>query len=222
MPRISRTAKRELTEKRRKQILDAAIKVFAAKGFDRATIADIAREAKVAEGSIYNYFKSKDDLLIALPQLIIQAPLETLSGMSGAHTVEETLVLAARTFLGMFRKNSSIFRILISVIPTANPSLRKKYLDQVILFAIGVLDARFQMLVSRGQFRADLNTSILARAFVGMFMPTILMSSLLRVETGDSFDDDEMISTCVKVFLRGAMSPDAVDPSRLRRKIPID
>ncbi|MGB8645249.1 MAG: helix-turn-helix domain-containing protein [Anaerolineae bacterium] len=43
-------------EQRRNQILTAARAVFARKGFERATIADIAREAVMAEGSIYNYF----------------------------------------------------------------------------------------------------------------------------------------------------------------------
>src|SRR5260370_17807378 len=46
--------------------MDAAIKVFAERGFHTATVAEIARGAGVADGTIYLYFKSKDDLLLRL------------------------------------------------------------------------------------------------------------------------------------------------------------
>jgi TetR/AcrR family transcriptional regulator, fatty acid metabolism regulator protein len=53
-------------EGKRERILDAAIKVFAAEGFYNAKVSQIAHEAGVADGTIYLYFKSKDDLLINL------------------------------------------------------------------------------------------------------------------------------------------------------------
>jgi TetR/AcrR family fatty acid metabolism transcriptional regulator len=51
---------------KRARILDAAIKVFAERGFHSATVAEIARAAGVADGTIYLYFKGKDDLLLRL------------------------------------------------------------------------------------------------------------------------------------------------------------
>src|SRR5256885_5281732 len=51
---------------RRNQILDAATQVFAEKGFYRATIKDIARVAGIADGTIYTYFASKTDVLLAI------------------------------------------------------------------------------------------------------------------------------------------------------------
>jgi TetR/AcrR family fatty acid metabolism transcriptional regulator len=51
---------------KRARILDAAVKVFADRGFFTATVAEIARAAGVADGTIYLYFKSKDDLLLRL------------------------------------------------------------------------------------------------------------------------------------------------------------
>jgi TetR/AcrR family transcriptional regulator, fatty acid metabolism regulator protein len=58
---------RELNSKRlltRKRILDAAMKVFSKHGYHEATIAEIARESEVSEGTIYLYFINKDDLII--------------------------------------------------------------------------------------------------------------------------------------------------------------
>src|SRR5690349_4069857 len=53
-------------EAKRERILDAAVKVFAAEGFYNAKVSQIAQAAGVADGTIYLYFKSKDDLLIQL------------------------------------------------------------------------------------------------------------------------------------------------------------
>jgi TetR/AcrR family fatty acid metabolism transcriptional regulator len=46
------------------QILEAAVKVFARQGFHQSTVAEIAKEAGVADGTIYLYFKNKDDILV--------------------------------------------------------------------------------------------------------------------------------------------------------------
>ena len=52
--------------KKKEIIINAAIKVFAGKGFFNSKVADVAKEAGVADGTIYLYFKNKDDLLISL------------------------------------------------------------------------------------------------------------------------------------------------------------
>ncbi len=58
--------KEELAEARREQILEAALAVFAEKGYSGATVPDIAREAGVAVGTIYNYYENKRDVLLAV------------------------------------------------------------------------------------------------------------------------------------------------------------
>ena len=50
-------------EDRRRQILDAAVRVFAQKGFTQCRVSDIAEEAGVAYGLVYHYFGSKDEVL---------------------------------------------------------------------------------------------------------------------------------------------------------------
>src|SRR5215471_6042730 len=56
----------QLIAARRNQILDAATKVFAKKGFHSTTIKDIAREAGIADGTIYNYFENKMALMLGI------------------------------------------------------------------------------------------------------------------------------------------------------------
>ena len=62
-------------------IINAAIKVFAQKGFYTANVADVAKEAGVADGTIYLYFKSKDDLLISLFETKMEEILERFNSL---------------------------------------------------------------------------------------------------------------------------------------------
>ena len=63
---MSRTATRDKKADKRRHILEAAVEVFARAGFHKSRVADIAREADVADGTIYLYFKGKDDVLISI------------------------------------------------------------------------------------------------------------------------------------------------------------
>lgn len=70
------TRREQQAEQRRNQLLDTALALFAARGYDRTSIKDLARAADVAQGLVYHYFDSKEALLLAvidrhnpLPQL---------------------------------------------------------------------------------------------------------------------------------------------------------
>ncbi|MCX7839003.1 MAG: TetR/AcrR family transcriptional regulator [Anaerolineae bacterium] len=219
MPKLTLHARRALAQARRKQILDAATQVFAEKGFDRATIADVARVAGVAEGSIYNYFKNKDDLLISIPRYVIQPPIEsihTLLDTTDADTLpppEQMLTLIARNLVTTIRQNAHVFRILLSALPTMSPSTREKYVHHVILYVVRLLEKYFRQQIARGVFRKGLAPDALAIAFVGMFVPVVMLRKVLQIETVPAPDDDRLIATNVSLFLRGALA----EPKRAQK-----
>jgi AcrR family transcriptional regulator len=84
-------ARVDITEIRRRQIIDAALKVVAEKGYHNATIADIARELQVGHGTIYRYFKNKLDIASSVIQDIIEniAEVVTAEPPDEARTLEE-------------------------------------------------------------------------------------------------------------------------------------
>jgi AcrR family transcriptional regulator len=87
---MARTPK--VVEDRREQILDAAMRVFAQKGFTRATNKDIAREAGITPGLIYYYFESKEAVLKAIVEQ--RSPLQVMGSVS-----EEMLAMPPPLFL---------------------------------------------------------------------------------------------------------------------------
>lgn len=212
MPKISARARRTLTEERRKQILDAASQVFAEKGFERATIAHVAKKAGIAEGSIYNYFKNKSDLLVSIPRQIIEPPVATISAViqtnlsSQSIPPDEVLTLVAQNLIATFHKNAPIFRILISNLPSMKPSMREKYFKQAIMLAIGTLEDYFAEQIKQGVFRKDLDSRIMARAFIGMFFPYLLFHEMAQLEIDESWEYERLIQVAVPLFLQGALA----------------
>ena len=66
MPQLNQSFQEQVAALRKAQILDAATRVFAQRGFHRTTIRDVAKAAGVADGTIYNYFENKTGLLLGI------------------------------------------------------------------------------------------------------------------------------------------------------------
>jgi AcrR family transcriptional regulator len=99
---------------RRQQILDAAARVFARKGYERATTREIAIEADLAEGTIYNYFAGKQDLLLALAEGI-RLQFEQAIGrlrVEGDPRVE--IARGVSDVLGILADNAEVIRGLVT------------------------------------------------------------------------------------------------------------
>src|SRR5215470_19820969 len=84
--------KRDRNGDKRERILGSAMRVFASKGFFGAKVSDIAEDAGVADGTIYLYFKSKDDILISLFEEQMEKVQSVLTGaLDGATSAEAKL-----------------------------------------------------------------------------------------------------------------------------------
>ena len=68
-------------KQRRRQLIDAAEKVFAAKGFSGATIENIAEEAELSPATLYLYFKNKDELYASLNLKMLEVLIEKMEGV---------------------------------------------------------------------------------------------------------------------------------------------
>src|SRR5438132_9482364 len=99
---------------KRARIIDAAIKVFAERGFHTATVAEIARAAGVADGTIYLYFKSKDDLLLRLFDEKMTALLaEVRDALAGEPTAPEKLRRFIQLHLALVERSPELASVLI-------------------------------------------------------------------------------------------------------------
>src|SRR5215469_11985094 len=170
----------QLTAARRTQILDAATRVFASKGFNRATIRDVARDAGVADGTIYNYFDNWTDLLFGLldrlndterrPASLAQAteaPLGDFGDYFRAYLRERVEVLWS---------NADLFRAVLPEL-LANPELRARYYDEVIAPTIALGEGAFRALVANGTVR-DLDLPLSVRIVAGSVLGLMVLQLL--------------------------------------------
>src|SRR3954469_21658828 len=99
---------------KRGRILDAAVKVFAERGFHTATVAGIARAAGVADGTIYLYFKGKDDLLLRLfDEKMTELLAEARSELSREANAPARLARFIQLHLSLVERNPDLAAVLI-------------------------------------------------------------------------------------------------------------
>jgi TetR/AcrR family fatty acid metabolism transcriptional regulator len=220
MPRLTAHARRALIEERRQQILTAAAAVFAEKGFDRATISDVARAAGLADGSIYNYFRDKQDLLVHLPHQFIRPPVEALRAARGTDTpatAEALLQGMAQNIVNVITQNRELARVLFTSIPFVDQDLRVEYMRQVPLYALEALEEYITAQQAAGVFRADLDAAIAARAFPGLMLFFLLVQEILQPPKLPRFEYAEVLPQVVQIFLHGVIAAEPT-PSALAQK----
>jgi AcrR family transcriptional regulator len=102
-------------ERKREQILKAAIKLFTERGFDRTTVADIALHANVATGTYYNYFKGKEDAILYFLDRETEVSIDAIQ--KKAHSIPnffDQLEELVSVFLNHIFRNKEFARVLMS------------------------------------------------------------------------------------------------------------
>ena len=166
-----------LIQARRDQILDAAAKVFAEKGFHRATTKEIARAASVSEGTIYNYFDSKADLLIGIMTRL--AELESLDeelSRAPQGDARDFLVAIFRHRMGLIQQNDEMVQAIMPEM-LINPALRERFYQQFMRPTTTLLEQYIQARIELGHIR-PLNVPLAVRAVQGMFVGLLVLRIL--------------------------------------------
>ena len=152
---------------RRTLILEAAARLFAEKGFHRTTTRDIAEGADVSEGTLYNYFENKDEMLMGIMTLLVEAQHLTIHFSDG-------LPVDARDFLSamlqnrreMVEQSGPMLQSVLSEI-LVNPDLRQRYYQELVLPALSLLTEHLQARSQMGQIR-PVDPALTARILIGL------------------------------------------------------
>jgi AcrR family transcriptional regulator len=150
-------AERSAAEEKRRLILDAAVRVFAHKGFHTSRVGDIAEEAGVAHGLLYHYFASKDEVLDTIFRETWSQLLEEIDEIeSSDESAPEQLQRVAAHLLGSWRRDPDVIRVLIREIA------RSPEVQQRIGELVKPIEA-IQRIIARGQERGEIRKDVDAR-----------------------------------------------------------
>ena len=141
---------------KRERILDAAEKVFAERGFFAAKVADVAREAGVADGTIYLYFKNKDDLLVSLFEARMEIVNRVLSeAVAGADRPRAQLTAFVRAYLALVVEQPTAAEVL-----TIELRQSTKFMREYHATGFGELLRLLAGVIAKGQACGELATTV--------------------------------------------------------------
>lgn len=199
------TRNMEKIEVRRKQILEAASRIFSQVGFHRATTRQIAEEAGVAEGTIFNYFDSKDSLLIALLQHLTrfdQQQLEDLYREALQHDIRSLLQDQLSRSLLQPEVNNEMFAAVFSEI-LVRADVRQNYKEEHLEPFLQRTERHIQQRIARGELRR-LDAALFARIYfaatLGLGILRSLGDPLLQPGSGRI---TELVNLLVNAWLDG-------------------
>src|SRR5215211_917904 len=150
---------------RRRQILTAAVKVFAEKGFHEARVGDIAEEAGIAYGLVYHYFDSKEALLETIfrttwGEMLARVEEVEAAGVPAPEAVRQVTALLLRTW----RRDPDLVRVLVREV-TRNQHVQQEI--EEITAAMETLERIVRRGQESGEFRQDVDPRLAAVVFYG-------------------------------------------------------
>jgi TetR/AcrR family acrAB operon transcriptional repressor len=200
-------ARAERVERKRQRVLDAAARCFAASGFSKTTVEQIAAGAGVSKALLYHHFRGKEAIFEELLE-------RTLSDWARVGRIDEHLPpdgSVVTALAGMVRASLAYAR--------SNPLVRSLYqFDPLVVRFVGssaavrrhadegrqrLVDA-IQRGVARGELRADLDPGRVADAARLLIMA--LIDHLLNPDWLDA-SDDRFVETCLEVLFHGIAAP---------------
>jgi AcrR family transcriptional regulator len=173
-------------EERRRQILDAAVRTFARKGYHSCRVSDIAEEAGVAYGLVYHYFDSKEAILEAIFRDTWGMMLKAIEAVEATEkSPREQLRKTAAIVLRTWRHNPDLVRVLVQEVTRSGEQMQRE---------VGEIDLAFaalQRIVKRGQdekvFRNDVSPRLAAWIVYGA-LEEILTGWVMGTLVGEEAD----------------------------------
>lgn len=155
------------TSNKHQKIIKAAIKVFAQKGFFNARISDIAKTAKVADGTIYLYFNNKYDILISLfEEEIGKIILQVKQALKDETSPGEMLRTFALHHLKILEENRELAEVL-QVELRQSTIFMKEYRNKKFVEYLDIVSSIIQQGQEKGAFRQDVDANLFKRAYFG-------------------------------------------------------
>lgn len=182
-------------ENTEKKIMDAAVKLFYKRGYSASSTSEIAKEAGIAEGTIFRYFKTKKDILNKVLIKLIENLSENLIIDRMDKFIEESKSLDTKDMLKliledrtkMIEDNWEIIRIVLTEMQF-HEDIRKAFYKNVVCNINIVLDKVIESGIEKGSIR-NINKYIIKQAIIGNFTSFIIRKKVMNIDDETNIDD---------------------------------
>lgn len=185
---------------KRERILRAAIRIFSQKGYFNSKISEIARLAGVADGTIYLYFKNKDDLLISLfEEKMGEVVADVRARVADGGGALERLKIFIRNHMDLLVREAGLIEVIQVELRQSNKFM-KEYVPVKFLEYLDVISGILEDGKTEGVFRPDLNVTLARRAIFGALDEISLAYVLSRKR---KYVPDEAAEEIFRIFAAG-------------------
>ncbi len=198
--------KEQMVEARRNQILMGAAQVFAEKGYHKATTREIAKIAGVAEGTIYNYFANKRELLVAMIELLGTQSLKSIISNHPPADPKEFIKMILRDRYQLVTERGYLIAPVLAEM-FSDMELRQEVYRQVAMPMTAHLEQYIQMNIDSGLFRR-VNPVITTRAFIGAIVINFAIKITQMDPRYEAISAEEMIEELASLFLAMLLNPE--------------
>ena len=188
----------------RTRILQAAQRLFAAKGFEGTTTRDLAQIAGVAEGTLFRHFANKKAILVKVATSgwvdILTDLLTELSEMGSYKAVAQVM----RRRMCNLQKNADIMRVCFMEVQF-HPDLRDRIQTEIIEKMTEVAEAFFQTAIDKGIYR-QMDAKLGAKVFLGLFAIAGFSDHTLINPNASPQEMQKMAEGLADIFLNGVLA----------------
>lgn len=204
---------KKLSEDQQNTLLQAAIREFADKGYERASISAIARRAGVSVGVIYKYYKDKASLFLACVRISLEPLHNALQELiSGDAPIEDSLDSIIRTLIRHSREHREVNRMYHEITGNSAHRLSRALSREIEEMSSQVYTELIRKAQTEGKCRPDADPRLFAFFIDDLFMMLQFSYSCdyyrerLKLYGGeDILNDDERIAAQLRSFLTGAL-----------------
>ncbi|HKG91608.1 MAG TPA: TetR/AcrR family transcriptional regulator [Gemmatimonadaceae bacterium] len=191
---------------RPQEILDAALRVFAAQGYRQTRLEEIAEAAGVTKGTIYHYFESKEDLLLQIVEQkhahAFDRLVELVREQNGPASARIRLVVRKG-----FNISNAEFRdatcLLLQGVVQECPEVYKRWLATGPVRGWQIVARLIEEGQATGEFRQDADAEVAARMLTSGLMLQLIWQQTPQLLPDACIDADRLLDSAVELFLHG-------------------
>jgi len=189
---------------KRQQIIDAAVAIFAQKGYSRAVVANIARQAEIGKGTIYEYFSSKEDLFFAVFEWYLQKTEEAAApALSGTEDpAAAKLEALGSAIMDLWIEIKDIFALVMEFWAASSSSLLRQRFKNAFRQAYRQFRRRLAALIQEGIEKGEFDPGVDAEAVAASLVGT-WDALLLQAWFEDTFDPRETAGRFLEIVIKG-------------------
>ncbi len=207
-------------EERPREILAAALRLFAERGYTATSLEDVAAAAGVTKGTIYYYFRSKEALLMRLAEVGDREAVDELEALvrdnPGPASTQLRLIMR-KGFAEPTDDTQRQLRVVYLAVHSDAPRLFARAIQKTLVRGWALIVRLIEQGKATGEFRPDADAHVAARIFTSVVVVQMLWRRSTGLDALDPFDHARMVDSTIELFLHSLRPTVRVNAGRIQR-----